>query len=619
MIVASVDLNAVFSWPRKIRIVFVHESDKTERFFQPVWNEIKKSELDGRMQGLVVSDMHPISGSFQPSDALDATLERIFYFSFASRPHRLTWDLIQILYLALSSEQWKCKNRGWKLMMEFFTLVLGLLLVLWSLRAWISALIPGTSHKRLPPGPVPLPIVGSLFELGNKPNESLARLAQTYGPLMTLKLGHVTTIVASTATMAKEILQTHDQALAGRMVLDVVRALNHHQASVVWLPPYSRWRNLRKLCNNQIFTSQRLNASESLRRQKIGELVAHVRESAQMGRSVDIGQFAFATSLNLLANTMFSVDLARPESETAQDFKALVRRIMEEVGKPNLSDYFPLLRPLDLQGIKHRMTIYVERLHKVFDEIINQRLISRASLPSPARYNDLLDVLLDQFQDSSSEFSRHDIKSLFVDILVAGTDTTSTTLEWAMAELLRNPDSMGKVQSELQEKVGEVKSVEESDVARLPYLQAVVKETFRLHPPAPLLVPHKAETEVDICGFTVPKDAQVLVNVWAIERDPSIWTNPDSFVPERFLESSEIDVRGRDFELIPFGAGRRICPGMPLALSMVHLMLASLLHSFDWKIEGGIGPNDMDMADKFGITLQKALPLRAIPLEATGS
>ncbi|XP_042503364.1 geraniol 8-hydroxylase-like [Macadamia integrifolia] len=502
-------------------------------------------------------------------------------------------------------------------MMDFFTLVLGLLLVLWSLRAWISALILGTSHKRLPPGPVPLPIVGSLFELGNKPNESLARLAQTYGPLMTLKLGHVTTVVASTANMAKEVLQTHDQALAGRMVLDAVRALNHYQASVIWLSPSSRWRNLRKLCNNQIFTSQRLNASESLRRQKIEELVTHVRESAQMGRPVDIGQSAFATSLNLLSNTMFSLDLARPESDTAQDFKAVVRRIMEEAGKPNLSDYFPILRPLDLQGIKRSMTIYVGRLYKVFDEIIDQRLVSRASLPSPTRNNDLLDILLDQ--DSSSEFSRHDIKSLFGDIFVAGTDTTSTTLEWAMAELLHKPESMVKAQLELQENVGDRKPMEETDVARLPYLQAVVKETLRLHPPAPLLLPHKAEAEVEICGFTVPKDAQVLVNVWTIERDPSIWTNPDSFVPERFLGSSGIDVRGRDFELTPFGAGRRICPGMPLALSMVHLMLAALLHSFDWKIEGGISPNDMDMADKFGITLEKALPLRAIPLEATRS
>ncbi|XP_043693437.1 geraniol 8-hydroxylase-like [Telopea speciosissima] len=496
-----------------------------------------------------------------------------------------------------------------------FILVVGLLLVLWSLRAWIS----GTRHNRLPPGPVGLPIVGSLFKIGNKPNESLAGLAKTYGPLMTLKLGCLTNIVVSSATMAKEVLQTHDQAFAGRIIRDATRVLNFHQKSIIWLPPSSRWRSLRKLCKDQIFTAQKLDASESLRRQKVRELLAHVSESAQVGRAVDIGQATFTTTLNLLSNTIFSVDLVGPDSEIGQEFKAMVWGMMEEIGRTNLSDFFPILIPLDPQGVRRRMTIYSRRLHKLLDEMIDQRLYSRASLPSPpTRNNDLLDVLLDHFQDSTSEFGRPDIRALLAEIFVAGTDTTSTTLEWAMAELLHNPDSMAKVQSELQKNVGGVKQVEETDVARLPYLQGVVKETLRLHPPISV-VPRKAETEVEICGFTIPKDAQVLVNLWAIFRDPSIWTNPVSFVPERFLGSSRIDFIGRDFELIPFGAGRRICPGMPLALRMVHLMLASLLQSFDWKIEDGMSPKDMDMTDKFGVTLQKALPLRAIPIEARRS
>ncbi|XP_043716958.1 geraniol 8-hydroxylase-like [Telopea speciosissima] len=504
--------------------------------------------------------------------------------------------------------------------MDLLTLFLGVSLVLWSLR---TAFILNRRHrsksisgKNLPPGPVPLPIVGSLFKLGDKPNESLAELAKTYGPLMTIKLGGVTTIVASSAAIAKEVLQTHDQALAGRTVVDAVRALNHYQSSMVWLSASPRWRNLRKLCNHQIFTTQRLDASESLRRLKVWQLLAHVRESAQLGQAVDVGQAAFATTLNLLSNTVFSVDMARPGSETAQEMKAVVWGLMEEAGKPNLSDYFSVLKPFDLQGIRRRFKIYLRRLHKLFDDMIDQRLNSKASISSPTiRNEDLLDVLLVHFQENASEFGHSDMKSLLVDIFGAGTDTTSTTLEWAMAELLHNPESMAKIQLELRENFVEGKPVEEADVARLPYLQAVVKETLRLHPPVPLLIPHRAETDVEICGFSVPKHSQVLINAWAISRDPSIWTNPTSFVPERFLGSSEIDVRGRDFELIPFGAGRRICPGMLLALRMVHLMLASLLQSFNWKLEGGMCSKEMDMADKFGITLQKAQPLRAIPLQ----
>ena len=192
---------------------------------------------------------------------------------------------------------------------------------------------------------------------------------------------------------------------------------------------------------------------------------------------------------------------------------------------------------------------------------------------------------------------------------MAGTDTTSTTVEWAMAELLHNPEVLSKAQAELDQVIGKRNQVTESDIARLPYLQAVVKETFRLHPAVPFLPPRKADAEMEICGFTIPKGAQVLVNAWAIGRDSSLWDNPNKFMPERFL-GSDIDVRGRNFGLIPFGGGRRICPGLPLAMRMLHLMLGSLINSFDWKLED---EKTMALEDKFGLTLQLAQPLRAVP------
>ena len=168
------------------------------------------------------------------------------------------------------------------------------------------------------------------------------------------------------------------------------------------------------------------------------------------------------------------------------------------------------------------------------------------------------------------------------DLFVAGTDTTSSssTLEWAMAELLHNPEKLLKARMELLQTIGQDKQVKESDITRLPYVQAVVKETFRLHPAIPVLLPRRVEEDTDIKGFTVPKNAQVLVNAWAIGRDPKTWENPNSFVPERFL-GLNMDVKGQNFELIPFGAGRRICLGLPLAIRMVHLMLA-LLEFYVW-------------------------------------
>lgn len=182
-----------------------------------------------------------------------------------------------------------------------------------------------------------------------------------------------------------------------------------------------------------------------------------------------------------------------------------------------------------------------------------------------------------------------------------------------MTELLRNPDKMAKAQNELDEVFGKGVIIQETNISKLTYIQAIVKETYRLHPAAPFLIPYKAEKNVELCDYFVPKNAQLWVNVWSIGRDPRVWPNPLMFSPERFI-GRDTDVKGRDFELIPFGAGRRICPGIPLAYRMLHLMLATLLHSFNWKYHDGENSKDIDVEEKFGITLQKAQPLQAIPL-----
>ncbi|GMQ05152.1 hypothetical protein CsSME_00050288 [Camellia sinensis var. sinensis] len=186
------------------------------------------------------------------------------------------------------------------------------------------------------------------------------------------------------------------------------------------------------------------------------------------------------------------------------------------------------------------------------------------------------------------------------DIFIAGTETTSSTMEWAMAEILHNPKTLFEARVEFEKTIGKGKQVKESDIPQLPYLRAIVKETFRKHRTVPLLVPRKVEVDVEVCGFNVPKGTQVLVNAWGIGRDRSTCESPNLF--------------GQDFELIPFGAGKRICPGLPLAMRMLHLMLGSLIYSFDWKLVDGISPKEMNMEEKFGFTLKKAQPLRVAPV-----
>ncbi|XP_065859477.1 cytochrome P450 76T24-like [Euphorbia lathyris] len=335
-----------------------------------------------------------------------------------------------------------------------------------------------------------------------------------------------------------------------------------------------------------------------------------VGENCKTGQAIDIGQVAFTTVLNLISNTFFSIDLASYNSNVSLQFYDVIVGTMEQLGKPNLADYFPLFKIMGPQGIRRRTNLCYDRLFEIFDGIITKRLQLKSSSTAIKDKQDLLDSLLNISQEeNNSKLSLVEIKHLLFDLFVAGTDTTAKTLEWGMAELLRNPEKLSELKKELKEVEGQI---QESDIHRLPYLQATVKEIFRLHPAGPFLVPHKAESEVEIGGFKIPKYAQILVNVWAMGRDGSIWENPDRFEPERFL-GSKIDVKGRDFELIPFGAGRRICPGLPLAHRMLHLMLASLVQSFDWKLANGIEPKELDMTESFGLSLSKAQPLLATP------
>lgn len=491
--------------------------------------------------------------------------------------------------------------------MEFVTIFLGLFLSYFLLQA-IFSVFGVAESKNLPPGPTPIPIIGSLHLLGDHPHQSLARLAKIHGPVMFLKLGQISTLVISSAAAAKEVLQTQDLAFSSRHIPDALNAHSQSEYSVVWLPVSTQWRALRKILNFNIFSGKSLDANQHLRSQKVQELVAYCRKASQSKETVDIGRAAFRTTLNLLSNTIFSKDLADPYHEdSGREFKDLVRDIMVEAGKPNLVDFFPIFRKIDPQGIRRRMTRYFGKLHATSDELIQERLMLKR-----LKQEDVLDVLLEICHKNPDEINSAHVKSMFVDLFVAGTDTTSNSLEWAMAELLRNPHTMAKAKEELKDVIGKGKLVDEADISRLPYLQCIVKETLRLHPPVPLLIPRKTETKVTLNGYIVPEGTQVLVNAWAIGRDPFTWENSLEFKPERFL-NSELDVRGRDFELIPFGAGRRICPGLPLAVRMLPVMLGSLLNNFDWDI----GLEELDMTEKFGITLQKAEPLCAVPIPAT--
>ncbi|PWA49094.1 geraniol 8-hydroxylase [Artemisia annua] len=491
--------------------------------------------------------------------------------------------------------------------MDFLVIVIGFFL-LYAITRAIFAVFGFGKPKDLPPGPNPLPIIGNLHLLGDQPHKSLAKLAKIHGPIMLLKLGQINTLVISSPAAAKEVLQKQDLAFSTRHVPEALHAHNHFKHSVAWLPANSQWRTLRRILTTNIFSVSSLEGRKDLRSHKVDELIAYCRKASQSNDSVDIGRAAFRTSLNLLSNTIVSKDLADPYEDSGKEFREVFSNVMVEVGKPNLVDFFPVLKKIDPQGIRRRLSHHIGKFFDISDELINERLQMKI-----LNQDDVLNVCLKISQDNPHEMNRNHIKSLFLDLFGAGTDTTSNTLEWAMTEVLRNAHTMARAKEELEKVIGKGQIVKEDDVLKLPYLLCIVKETLRMHPPVPLLLPRKVEKQVKLYGYTIPKGTQVFVNLWAMGRDPTIWEDSLEFKPERFLAST-LDVRGKDFELLPFGAGRRICPGLPLAMRMIPMMLGSLLNSFDWNLETRSELEGLDMTEKFGITLQKAKPLCVNPV-----
>ncbi|KAI5563447.1 hypothetical protein BDE02_15G119400 [Populus trichocarpa] len=463
---------------------------------------------------------------------------------------------------------------------------------------------PSSKNQSLPPGPKPWPIIGNILHFGKKPHISTANFAKTHGPLISLKLGKQLLIVGSSKRAATEILKSHDRLLSARYVFKAALFENHvlDRISIVWATQCSDgWKSLRALCRNELFSAKAIESQAVLREKKMGEMVGFI--GRREGEVVGIGEVVLAIVFNTIANLLFSVDLIGLEDDGATTgLKSLVWRMMKLAATPNIADFYPILGGIDPQGLKRKMAVCVNQMFDIWGKYIKER---REKHVHDGPRSDFLDVFL------ANGFEDLQINWLALELLSAGTDTTATTVEWAIAELLKNKEVLKKVSEEIKREI-DTNSLKESHVSQLPYLNACVKETLRLHPPVPFLIPRRALETCKVMDYTIPRDSEVIVNVWAVGRDPWLWEDPLSFKPERFL-GSDLDFKGQDFEFLPFGAGRRICPGLPMAAKQVHLIIATLLYYFDWSLPSGEDPAMLDMSEKFGITLQKEQPLLVVP------
>ncbi|XP_054776770.1 cytochrome P450 71D8-like [Prosopis cineraria] len=488
------------------------------------------------------------------------------------------------------------------------------LLLLWFTKAKNKA------HSKIEiPGPWKLPVLGNLHQLAaaksSLPHHALRELSLKYGPLMHLQLGEISTVVVSSPDMAKEIMKTHDLAFVQRPQVSTAGHILSYGSSDIALAPYGEyWRQMKKICTLQLLSSKKVQSFSHVRQDEVSQLIESVQSSA--GSVVDLSSKIYSLTSSVVTRVAFG------SKRKDEELLHWLDEALTQLSGFNLVDLFPSMKLvlLHVTRMKAKLMKIHKNLDKIFEDILQKNRTNLQSTPeggreSGSREDNLLQVLL-RIQQSGIQdipITNDNIKAIIWDMFSGGTDTSATTLEWAMSELMRNPRVMEKAQAEIREAFKGKKVIHESDLEKLSYLKSVIKEALRLYPAVPLMVPRECRETCKINGYEIPIRTQVIVNASALGRDPNHWYEAEKFIPERFQGSSDIDFRGTNFEYLPFGAGRRMCPGITFGLAVVELCLASLLYHFDWKLPDGMKPEDLDMTEALGITARRKNKLCLIP------
>ncbi|PIA32656.1 hypothetical protein AQUCO_04400087v1 [Aquilegia coerulea] len=518
-------------------------------------------------------------------------------------------NLNSVILAAWSWSREACSSHNEIVSITLTSLFVVITLIMWY--AWMMKNSKKTMKYPLPPGPRGLPLVGNLPFIDRDVYRYFAKMTDIYGPIFKLKIGSKLYVVIGSTSLAKEVLKDFDTTFANRDTPSAIVTLSYGGSGLIWTSYGSHWRTLRMICVQHILNKTSLDALYILRRRQLRRTVKFLY--SKIGSPIDVADQMFFTSLNTIISMLWGGTVKDDEMSSAgKEFQQAIVEAIALMGETNISDFFPLLARFDIQGIAHRAQTLFMWFDRILDSIINERIkLNQAG--GKNEKSDFLDILLElkDSGDTKIQITIANIKALFLDLVVAGTDTTATTVEWAMAEIMNHPEIMKKLQEELVTVVGENGMVEESHIPQLTYLEAVIKETFRFHSVVPFLVPRRPSESCIVGGYTIPKGTQILVNARALQIDPEMWENPLEFQPDRFLKSTtKWDYSGNNFNFLPFGSGRRMCAGSSLVERTVPYALASLLHSFNWRLPEGVA---LDFSDKMTLTLKKMIPLIAIP------
>ncbi|KAK6792317.1 hypothetical protein RDI58_011398 [Solanum bulbocastanum] len=487
--------------------------------------------------------------------------------------------------------------------------------------SWLLALafflkIFNHPKRKLPPGPKPWPIIGNLNLLGSLPHVSLHHLSQKYGDLMLLKFGSKPVLVASSPEMAKEILKTHDAIFASRPALAAGKYTSFNYSDMTWAPYGAHWRQTRKICLTELLNPRTLNSLEYIRVEERRTLIS--RLFTLSGKPIllkdHLTLFTLRTINRLIMSETYCSDQSNSDASivTYERLQWMFDEWFVLSGFINLGDWIPWLSWFDLQGYVKRMKALGKNMTEFYEYVLENH---KAKRQAEENYipKDMVDAMLHLADDPNLEIelTTDSMMGLIHDLVGGGTDTTATTIEWAFQELLRRPNIIEKAHQELDRAIGRERWVEEEDFSQLPYIDAIIKETFRLHPLCALLPPHYSVEDCNVAGYEIPKGTTVFVSAWSLGRNPKYWDRPEEFIPERFIENN-MDIKGQNFALLPFSSGRRRCPGYSLGMKVVRTTMANLLHGFNWKLAGDTKPEDISMEEIYGLTIHPKKPISLI-------
>ncbi|XP_076946430.1 cytochrome P450 CYP82D47-like [Bidens hawaiensis] len=506
---------------------------------------------------------------------------------------------------------------------NFYTLILATFAIILILY-FISLFFKSNKITTAPPeASGAWPIIGhfKVFNGPDLPHVTLSSLADRYGSIFTVRLGIHRVLIVSNWEIVKDIFTTHDVFVSDRPDYIAAKILGHNGAFFSFTPYGPYWRGIRKIISQELLSNSRL---EKLTHVQVFELENSIKSMHELWRTkkdgqgkvlVEMKKWFGELNMNIMLKVVASKRYTGSDTEDDQEmlnYREVISEWFQYLGQFVAADALPFLDWLDLGGYKKTMKRVARELDSLVGKWLEEHRRKRSS-GDAIEVNDIIDGLIQVVEDDDVAGYNADtiIKATSATLIAGGSDTTTVMLTWTLTLLLNNRYALRKAQEELDTKVGKDRQVNESDIKNLVYLQAIIKETLRLYPATFLNAPRVFTKDCIIAGYHVPKGTWLIINTWKLHRDPKIWSDPCEFKPERFLSPNHmgLDVKGTNFELIPFGVGRRRCPGIGLADQTLHIVLATLLQKFDLSTPNAA---PVDMSAIAGLTNAKATPLEVL-------